>query len=158
MQYVEAVLYAIDNLKRVFPSLLPGVKLGTLILDDCSSSSSALSQISDLQHGRLKVVDSLTRSQLQPRTISGYLGLADTWLTVPLAEAMDRLMRPLVGYTAMGYQMKPSTNEFPFYLNPLQLHSSLLRILSQFLRNVGWKYIQVCQLCLSFVFYSRGKV
>ncbi|XP_052832771.1 uncharacterized protein LOC106868777 [Octopus bimaculoides] len=144
MQYLEAVLYAIDNLKGLFPSLLPGVKLGTLILDDCSSSSSAVSQISDLQHGRLKVVDSLTRSQLQPRTISGYLGLADTWLTVPLAETMDRLKRPFIGYTAMGYQMKPmSTNEFPFYLNPLQLHSTLMRILSQFLRNVGWKYVQV---------------
>ncbi|CAI9740511.1 Metabotropic glutamate receptor 3 [Octopus vulgaris] len=143
MQYLEAVLYAIDNLKRLFPSLLPGVKLGTLILDDCSSSSSAISQVSDLQHGRLMVVDSLTRSPLQPRTISGYLGLSDTWLTVPLAETMDRLERPFVGYTAMGYQMKPSTNEFPFYLNPLQLHSTLMRVLSQFLRNVGWKYIQV---------------
>ncbi|GAB1608013.1 Metabotropic glutamate receptor 3, partial [Argonauta hians] len=143
MQHFQAVLYAIENLQKRYPALLRSVKLGYLMLDDCSSHHSAVSLISDIQHGRLKVLDPLTRSQLDPRKIIGYLGMSDSRLTQHLASLMNTLKRPLIGYTPMSYQMDPSNNKYPYYLSPLQLHASLMRSLSQFLRNVGWKYIQI---------------
>ena len=43
MQFVEAMAFAVDRINRI-PGLLPNVKLGFTILDDCSKDTTALAQ------------------------------------------------------------------------------------------------------------------
>lgn len=142
VQLLEAMSFAVNNVKSKFPKLLPGVNLGILGLDDCSMSSTAIDLISDVQQGQMKVTDRATGIPLLPWTVTSYIGLVSNKLTVPVAEVMNTWKRPIIGYVPAGQKLTQS-EKYPYYLSTLPPLSSLLRVVSRVLRELDWRFVQV---------------
>lgn len=79
---------------------------------------------------------------LDPRTIEAYSAAYDTPLTLPLAEAMNLLMKPMVGYRAGGSELDDKS-KYPYYINAYPGNVDEIKSLILLLKNQKWMYVQV---------------
>ncbi|RWS25091.1 Metabotropic glutamate receptor-like protein [Leptotrombidium deliense] len=107
VQRLEAMLFALDKINND-PNLLPGIKLGAIILDTCSSDSYALNQSLEFIRASINTVESSAfkcedGSNPSPRyemkTITGVVGGSYSEVSLQVANLL-RLFR-IPQYTTM---------------------------------------------------------
>ncbi|BFZ18685.1 hypothetical protein BsWGS_21724 [Bradybaena similaris] len=138
--FMEAMIYAIRKV-NLDSTILNNVNLGGLGMDDCSSTVLGQAFLSQVQRGNLKIVD-ISGSELNPRKIEAYSAAHTTQLTLPLAEAMNSLMRPMVGYRAGGSKLDDRSS-YPYYIRAVPGHQDEMRAIVELLRNKMWMFVQV---------------
>lgn len=138
VMFLEAMIYAIS--KANSPNILK-LKLGGLGMDDCSSTELGQTFLSQVQRGNLQITDS-TGKVLDPRTIEAYSAAHNTPLTLPLAEAMNMLMKPMVGYRAIGAELDDKSR-YPYYVRALPGNRDEIKAIIMLLKKLNWLYVQV---------------
>lgn len=96
--YLEAMIYAVTRVNND-SSILHGVKLGALGIDDCMDSILSTSFITQVQQGLLTIQDQAGNT-LDPRKVEAYTGAYDAPLTITPADLMNTFKHPLIGYRA----------------------------------------------------------
>ncbi|CAG5123321.1 unnamed protein product, partial [Candidula unifasciata] len=138
--FMEAMIYAVKRV-NADNTILNNVMLGGLGMDDCSSTVLGQALLSQVQRGNLKIVDK-SGNELNPRKIEAYSAAHTTQLTLPLAEAMNMLMRPMVGYRAGGSQLD-DRSRYPYYLRAVPGHQDEIKAIIQLLKKRNWMFVQV---------------
>ncbi|CAL1533763.1 unnamed protein product [Lymnaea stagnalis] len=138
VMFLEAMIYAIRKANNAGVLKL---KLGGLGMDDCSSTELGQTFLSQVQRGNLKITDSTGRV-LDPRTIEAYSAAYTTPLTLPLAEAMNMLMKPMVGYRAIGAELDDKSR-YPYYIRALPGNRDEIKAIIMLLKKLNWMYVQV---------------
>lgn len=149
-QYMEAMIYAVNQINND-PSILPNLKLGGLGFDDCSSSALSQSFLAQVQRGNI-VIKSSGGEELDPRTVEAYTAAYSSPLTLPLAEAMNMLMRPMVGYRA-GSSELDDDRRYPYYIRALPGIYEEIKAMILLLKQWNWMYVQ---LVTSDMHYSQN--
>lgn len=96
-----------------------------------------------IQRGNLQIVDA-AGSELNPRKIEAYSAAYTTSLTLPLAEAMNILMKPMVGYRAGGSELD-NRFKYPYYIRALPGIYEEMRAIVLFLKKMNWNYVQASE-------------
>ncbi|XP_059178375.1 uncharacterized protein LOC131957655 [Physella acuta] len=137
--YLEAMIYAIRQ-ANANVTYSGKFKFGGLGMDDCSSSDLGQTYIAQVQRGNLKITDT-TGNVLDPRTIEAYTAAHTTQLTLPLAEAMNMLLRPMVGYRAGGSELDDKSR-YPYYLQAGPSTRDEIKAIIMMLKKLKWMYVQ----------------
>lgn len=96
----------------------------------------------------------ISGSELNPRKIEAYSAAHTTQLTLPLAEAMNTLMRPMVGYRAGGSKLDDRSS-YPYYIRAIPSHEDEMRAIVELLRYKGWMFVQVGNSYVFFVWWNE---
>lgn len=116
IQLTQAMVYAVDNMVNGNPNLLPGLKLGFIIVDSCSSSKLAMTALStSLLLSKLRYTTNL------PCGISSQTFNADTYVNHYLQDVNSNLIKgsPLLG--VIGEKLDDITTLLASYTSSLQL-------------------------------------
>ncbi|XP_055862816.1 uncharacterized protein LOC106050493 [Biomphalaria glabrata] len=152
IMFLEAMIYAVKKANDD-ASILRSVKLGGLGMDDCSNVDLSQTILAQVQRGNLLITDT-SGATLDPRTIEAYSAAYDTPLTLPLAEAMNLLMKPMVGYRAGGSELDDKS-KYPYYINAYPGNVDEIKSLILLLKNQKWMYVQVV---VSDLYYSQDSL
>lgn len=145
MQYLEAFVYALNRVNddwRNTRNILPGVKLGGLTFDDCKSSILGTHLVTEVQRNARMPPISDNGVPLNTRTVEAYVAAHNSELTIPLAELMNELKRPMVGYAATSTVLS-NEERFPYFLRTLYGNDVSMRAIVVFLKKMDWNFIQV---------------
>ncbi|KAL8604641.1 hypothetical protein ACOMHN_013421 [Nucella lapillus] len=135
--YLEAMIYAVKKVNADL-SLLRGVTLGGLGIDDCMDSDLSSSFIVQVQKGQYAVQDR-SGSRLDPRRVEAYTAAYSNPLTLPLAQLMDTLTQPMVGYRATSALL----DRYKYYLKTVPSMEDEFRAIIMIMKQHGWMYTQI---------------
>ncbi|KAL5017700.1 hypothetical protein ScPMuIL_005218, partial [Solemya velum] len=145
MQFMEAFVYALNRVNddwRNTRNMLSGVKIGGLVFDDCRSSILGTHLISEVQRNARMPPISDNGVPLNARTVESYVAAHTSELTIPLAELMNELRRPMVGYAATSTELS-NKDRFPYFLRTLYGNDVSMRAIVLLLKKMDWNFIQV---------------
>ncbi|XP_067683866.1 uncharacterized protein [Haliotis asinina] len=144
VQYTEAMVYALREVPRRFkavnPQFLRDVSLGGLGIDDCKSGTLSRNFISDVQRGTVVVKDSAGNT-LDPRNVDAYVAAHTSGLTIPIADLMNDLKRPVLGYSSASSVLS-DRRKYPYFL---RIHPGIdeeMAAIINILKKQGWYFVQ----------------
>ena len=79
---------------------------------------------------------------MDPRLIEAYTAAYDSTLTLPFAEAMNLLMKPIVGYRA-GSTALDDNEKYPYYVRAIPGVAEEMMAVVLLLKQWKWSFIQV---------------
>ena len=94
-----------------------------------------------LHRGDLMIKD-MAGNTLDPLTIEAYTAAYTSPLTIPLADAMNHLKRPMVGYRAGGSELDNSMM-YPYYVSALPSLQEEIKAIILMLKKFNWMHVQV---------------
>ncbi|XP_061187614.1 uncharacterized protein LOC133195701 [Saccostrea echinata] len=134
---IDAFLFAIESSKERYPYLLPGVSLGSLILDTCSNANMAVQKIMNFETCRESYNDSGMIAG--PEMLTIYVSADSGNPTGRVQEMLEKYKKTSL---ALGDE-SPSTFDdvtSRFY----SLHSKAgIRLIVEILNSTQWTYIDV---------------
>ncbi|KAK6192475.1 hypothetical protein SNE40_003935 [Patella caerulea] len=136
LQFMEGMIYALNQVVR--QNMLPGVKLGGLAFDDCSSSILATTILSQVKQGSLVIKDS-NGNRLDPRKLDVYQASQTSALTFPIAELMNTFKRPLVAYSSYDEDLL----DYEYYTRMSYGVGGEFRAIVMMLKHLGFHYVQL---------------
>ncbi|XP_062600513.1 uncharacterized protein LOC134262138 [Saccostrea cucullata] len=134
---MDAFLFALESSKERYPYLLPGVRLGSLILDTCSDANMAVQRIMNFETCRESYNDSgmIAGPEMLTMYVSAYTGN-------PTNQVEETLHKYQKTSLALGDGL-PSTSDdvtSRFY----SIHSKAgVRTIAEILNSTQWTYIDV---------------
>ncbi|XP_035696128.1 metabotropic glutamate receptor 3-like [Branchiostoma floridae] len=135
VQEVEALLYALDKV-NADRELLPTIRLGTVIIDSCSSGVKAVRDASNL-HSTGKT----PRGDLVS-PIAGYIGSSMADESQQLAPFLDGLQIPEIG-TCQNNRLLTDRSRYPNFLNTVSSEKQKVNVTTAILRRLGFSYVSV---------------
>ncbi|KAK3802485.1 hypothetical protein RRG08_043316 [Elysia crispata] len=139
-QYLQAMIYAVEQVNSN-NNILHNIRLGGLGIDDCSSSILGQAFLAQLHRGDLMIKD-MAGNTLDPLTIEAYTAAYTSPVTTPLADAMNHLNRPMVGYRAGGSELDNSMM-YPYYVSALPSLQEEIKAIILMLKKFNWMHVQV---------------
>ena len=143
IQYMEAMFYAINQVNtniKATRGILRGVTLGGLAFDDCMDKSLGSHFVTEVARSARSITDQ-SGNMLDPNTVESYMAAHTSDLTFPIADLMDYIKRPLIGYAATSSDL----NDKHYYRYMRLGNHYLLKALVLMVKRLGWNYIQVLQ-------------
>jgi ABC-type branched-subunit amino acid transport system substrate-binding protein len=132
-QYMEAMLYALDTI-NADPNILPGVKLGSVIADTCSSKLISSRKTRKFIHILLET-ESSNSSQLV--SVVGPM-------TGSNAKAVANILQvfhvPQISYGAMSAHLSKKEG-YGYFFRTVASNQFFNSALAAFLGRMGWRYI-----------------
>ncbi|WAR03383.1 GRM7-like protein [Mya arenaria] len=136
-----AFKFALENVKSLFPGILPGVQLGSLIVDLCDNAEKGRLLMNDLLGGRRVVADK-TGKVVDPNLVSSVVGELDSGEAMSMATMLGHFGMPYMESSATSVQLS-NKEMFPTFSRavPSDYHQMLAIVLM--LKRMGWNYVQV---------------
>ncbi|XP_076434694.1 uncharacterized protein LOC143274691 [Babylonia areolata] len=135
--YLQAMIYAVKQV-NLDPSVLPGVTVGGLGIDDCMDSDLSTNFLTQVQTGQYTVRDD-SGSSLDPWRVEAYTAAYNTPLSIPLAYLMNIFQKPMVGYRAASSYL----DRYKYYLKTVPSLQDEFRAIIMLMKSVHWNYTQV---------------
>ncbi|XP_019641863.1 PREDICTED: metabotropic glutamate receptor 3-like [Branchiostoma belcheri] len=135
VQDVEALLYALDKV-NADRDILPTIKLGTVVLDSCSSGVKAVKDASNLQStGKTSRGDPVA-------PIAGYVGSSMAGESRQLATFLEGLEIPEIG-TCQNSRLLTDRSRYPNLLNTVSSEEQTVNVTIAVLKRLGFSYVSV---------------
>ncbi|CAH1784117.1 unnamed protein product, partial [Owenia fusiformis] len=141
-QYMEAVDLALQHINThqgQFEDL--GVKIGAIIMDDCSSADRGYQLTKEFYEGVLLVNDS-TGARIEPDQIVGFVASPTSDRTMKVAEYLKTTKTALVAPFATSPQFSDRTR-FPYVVRTVPSDSKQGPAFAAFFMSLGWPNVHV---------------
>jgi metabotropic glutamate receptor 2/3 len=131
-QYMEAMLFAIDNINRD-PNLLPNITLGTQIYDTCLSKTIAADRAKEF----IKL--SLTQDSKDGQ-LAGVVGALTSGVSAVVANFLRVFEIPQISYASTSATLS-NKDIYKYFLRTVPPDSFQARAMVDIIKKFGWTYI-----------------
>ena len=142
-QLMEAFVWAMNyvNTKQgMFSGLLSGVKLGSLIFDTCSSEVRAGNLVANYHARNFEI--RTTDYRIDPSLIDLYIGPMTSESTVRVADVLQELGIPEIGYGASTLELLDQ-RKYNYFIRTVPTDAKQARALISLLKKYEWNNVQV---------------
>lgn len=133
---VAAFRYAIRQVKQVFPNILNGVDLGSLILDKCDNGETGRLLMNNLLGGRHIVAN------VDPNDIQTVVGELDSTEAISMASMLSGFMMPYIESSATSTTLY-DRDLFPTFSRAIPSDYQQMLAIVSMLKRMDWTYVQV---------------
>ncbi|XP_048738559.1 metabotropic glutamate receptor 6-like [Ostrea edulis] len=147
IQRLEAMLFAIDKI-NADEDILPGLKLGTHILDTCSSDTYALEQCMDFIKAQLTSFD-MTDYQCDNgsnpvytpiKPVVGVIGAAASTVSIMVANILRLFQIPQISYASTSIDLSDKSR-FEYFSRVVPPDTFQAQAMVDIAKAFGWNYV-----------------
>ncbi|CAF1479223.1 unnamed protein product [Adineta steineri] len=143
IQRLEAMLFAIEQINND-KHLLPGIKLGALILDTCSDDNYALEQSlrfvrSRLTSGTCTCINTSISESLQIDNVFGVVGATLSSVSVQIANLLRLFQLPQISYASTTPKLSEAS--FDYFARTVPSDSNQARAIVDILQRLNFTYV-----------------
>ncbi|XP_043933412.1 metabotropic glutamate receptor 2 [Protopterus annectens] len=148
IQRLEAMLYALDEINND-PNLLPGLQLGTHILDTCSKDTYALEQSLEFVRASLTKADgsdyicpdgSYAIHDDVPMAIAGVIGGSYSDVSIQVANLLRLFQIPQISYASTSAKLSDKSR-YDYFARTVPPDFYQAKAMSEILRFFNWTYV-----------------
>ncbi|XP_042231154.1 metabotropic glutamate receptor 6-like isoform X2 [Homarus americanus] len=148
VQAVEAMLYTLDFINDQ-EDFIPGVRIGTHILDDCDKDTYGLEQavdfikgsISNIDDGEYKCRDG-SSPQVRNKVISGVVGAASSVTSIQVANLLRLFKIPQVSFFSTSPELS-NKQRFEYFSRTIPSDHYQVKAMVEIVKKLGWSYISI---------------
>ncbi|KAK7500604.1 hypothetical protein BaRGS_00008179, partial [Batillaria attramentaria] len=142
----EAVVFAVQQINAKvapIPEVLPGRRVGLVVINSCSSPLLVRQRLLDLHSGRLILPDGRTSSFIVPY-IMGYVGAYISGNSIAVADTLNLIGKPFVQVSAASTsQALKDRTKYPYFMRLATPDDTQARVLLDVVVGLGANYIQI---------------
>ncbi|KAK7097647.1 hypothetical protein V1264_004594 [Littorina saxatilis] len=142
----QSVLFAVqrvNNRTGIFQHVLPGKRVGLLVINSCSSQLLVRQRLMQLHAGTLLLPGGRNSASILPR-ILGYVGAFFSAISMAASETLNAVPRPFVQISAASTSTDLSdTEKYPNFLRLPAPDDKQAQAMLDIVERIGANYIQV---------------
>ncbi|XP_065155230.1 metabotropic glutamate receptor 2-like [Atheta coriaria] len=148
VQALESMLYTLDRLNNgdSTGTLLPEIKLGAHILDDCDKDTYGLEMAVDFIKGSISNIDgaeySCNKSQVR-KVISGVVGAASSVTSIQVANLLRLFKIPQVSVILSTSPELSNKQRFEYFTRTIPSDHYQVKAMVDIVKLLGWSYVSI---------------
>ncbi|XP_065350296.1 metabotropic glutamate receptor 3-like isoform X1 [Cloeon dipterum] len=146
VQRLEAMLYAIDEINKD-PDLLPGINLGALVLDSCSSDTYALEQSMEFVRSYMnqdmseyKCPSGKPPVYVPHKPVTAVIGASFSVVSIMVANILRLFKIPQMSYASTSTELSDKSR-FEYFSRVVPPDNFQAQAMVEVVRELGWKYV-----------------
>ncbi|ODN00905.1 Metabotropic glutamate receptor 8 [Orchesella cincta] len=150
VQSLEAMLYTIDYINN--HGIIPGVKIGAYILDDCDKDTYGLEQAVDFIKGSISNIDDVditgacadgeVHGGIKHRVIAGVVGAASSVTSIQVANLLRLFKIPQVSYFSTSPELS-NKQRFEYFSRTIPSDKHQVKAMVEIVKQFGWRYVSI---------------
>ncbi|XP_022249215.1 metabotropic glutamate receptor 8-like [Limulus polyphemus] len=147
VQALECMLYTLDWVNN--QTFLPGIRLGTYILDDCDKDTYGLEQSVDFIKGSINNINDGTyrcpngsNPLIRQKVVSGVLGAASSVTSIQVANLLRLFKIPQVSFFSTSPELS-NKQRFEYFLRTVPSDTNKAQAMVEIIKQLSWTYISI---------------
>ncbi|XP_015108893.1 metabotropic glutamate receptor 2 [Diachasma alloeum] len=143
VQALEAMLYTLDWVNK--REIIPGVKIGAHILDDCDKDTYGLEMAVDFIKGSISNIDGAEyhcNKTAVRKVISGVVGAASSVTSIQVANLLRLFRIPQVSFFSTSPELS-NKQRFEYFTRTIPSDHYQVKAMVDIVRKMGWSYISI---------------
>ncbi|XP_014214874.1 metabotropic glutamate receptor 2-like [Copidosoma floridanum] len=143
IQALEAMLYSLDKLNAM--QLVPGVKIGAHILDDCDKDTYGLEMAVDFIKGSISNIDGAEyhcNKTAVRKVISGVVGAASSVTSIQVANLLRLFRIPQVSFFSTSPELS-NKQRFEYFTRTIPSDHYQVKAMVEIIKQMNWTYVSV---------------
>ncbi|XP_054009376.1 metabotropic glutamate receptor 2-like isoform X1 [Hylaeus anthracinus] len=143
VQAVEAMLYTLDWLNE--QDIVPGVKIGAHILDDCDKDTYGLEMAVDFIKGSISNIDGAEyhcNKTAVRKVISGVVGAASSVTSIQVANLLRLFRIPQVSFFSTSPELS-NKQRFEYFTRTIPSDHYQVKAMVDIVLRMGWSYVSI---------------
>ncbi|KAL0120863.1 hypothetical protein PUN28_008503 [Cardiocondyla obscurior] len=143
IQALEAMLYTLDTLND--RQIVPGVKIGAHILDDCDKDTYGLEMAVDFIKGSISNIDGAEyhcNKTAVRKVISGVVGAASSVTSIQVANLLRLFKIPQVSYFSTSPELS-NKQRFEYFTRTIPSDHYQVKAMVDIVLTMGWSYVSI---------------
>ncbi|XP_046737339.1 metabotropic glutamate receptor 2-like [Diprion similis] len=144
VQALEAMLYTLDWLNSN-GDILPGVKIGAHILDDCDKDTYGLEMAVDFIKGSISNIDGAEyhcNKTAVRKVISGVVGAASSVTSIQVANLLRLFRIPQVSFFSTSPELS-NKQRFEYFSRTIPSDHYQVKAMVDIVRKMNWSYVSI---------------
>ncbi|KAL4705189.1 hypothetical protein ACJJTC_013989 [Scirpophaga incertulas] len=144
VQALETMLYTLDIVNTEL-NLIPGVKLGAHVLDDCDKDTYGLEMAVDFIKGSISNIDDAEyacNATAVRKVISGVVGAASSVTSVQVANLLRLFKIPQVSFFSTSPELSNKAR-FEYFTRTIPSDLHQVRAMVEIVKKLGWSYVSI---------------
>ncbi|XP_028045251.2 uncharacterized protein LOC105833705 [Monomorium pharaonis] len=143
VQALEAMLYTLDILND--REIVPGVKIGAHILDDCDKDTYGLEMAVDFIKGSISNIDGAEyhcNKTAVRKVISGVVGAASSVTSIQVANLLRLFRIPQVSFFSTSPELS-NKQRFEYFTRTIPSDHYQVKAMVDIVLTMGWSYVSI---------------
>ncbi|XP_031783188.1 metabotropic glutamate receptor 2 isoform X3 [Nasonia vitripennis] len=143
IQALEAMLYTLDRLNQ--RGIVPGVKVGAHILDDCDKDTYGLEMAVDFIKGSISNIDGAEyhcNKTAVRKVISGVVGAASSVTSIQVANLLRLFRIPQVSFFSTSPELS-NKQRFEYFTRTIPSDHYQVKAMVEIIKQMNWTYVSV---------------
>ncbi|XP_020712388.2 metabotropic glutamate receptor 2-like isoform X2 [Athalia rosae] len=143
VQAVETMLYTLDRLNA--EGIVPGVKIGAHILDDCDKDTYGLEMAVDFIKGSISNIDGAEyhcNKTTVRKVISGVVGAASSVTSIQVANLLRLFRIPQVSFFSTSPELS-NKQRFEYFTRTIPSDHYQVKAMVDIVRKMNWSYVSI---------------
>ncbi|XP_031844348.2 metabotropic glutamate receptor B isoform X2 [Nomia melanderi] len=143
VQALEAMLYTLDWLNE--KQIVPGVKIGAHILDDCDKDTYGLEMAVDFIKGSISNIDGAEyhcNKTAVRKVISGVVGAASSVTSIQVANLLRLFRIPQVSFFSTSPELS-NKQRFEYFSRTIPSDHYQVKAMVDIVLTMGWSYVSI---------------
>ncbi|XP_041979527.1 metabotropic glutamate receptor 2-like [Aricia agestis] len=143
VQALETMLFTLDIVNR--RGLVPGVRLGAHVLDDCDRDTYGLEMAVDFIKGSISNIDDAEyacNATAMRKVISGVVGAASSVTSVQVANLLRLFKIPQVSFFSTSPELSNKAR-FEYFTRTIPSDLHQVRAMVEIVKQFGWSYVSI---------------
>ncbi|XP_043269518.1 metabotropic glutamate receptor 2-like isoform X2 [Venturia canescens] len=143
VQALEAMLYTLDWINE--RNLVPGVKIGAHILDDCDKDTYGLEMAVDFIKGSISNIDGAEyhcNKTAVRKVISGVVGAASSVTSIQVANLLRLFRIPQVSFFSTSPELS-NKMRFEYFTRTIPSDHYQVKAMVDIVLEMGWSYVSI---------------
>ncbi|XP_025988330.1 metabotropic glutamate receptor 2 isoform X2 [Solenopsis invicta] len=143
VQALEAMLYTLDILNQ--REIVPGVKIGAHILDDCDKDTYGLEMAVDFIKGSISNIDGAEyhcNKTAVRKVISGVVGAASSVTSIQVANLLRLFRIPQVSFFSTSPELS-NKQRFEYFSRTIPSDHYQVKAMVDIVLAMGWSYVSI---------------
>ncbi|XP_015605289.1 metabotropic glutamate receptor 2 isoform X4 [Cephus cinctus] len=144
VQALEAMLFTLDKLNEK-KGIVPGVKIGAHILDDCDKDTYGLEMAVDFIKGSISNIDGAEyhcNKTAVRKVISGVVGAASSVTSIQVANLLRLFRIPQVSFFSTSPELS-NKQRFEYFTRTIPSDHYQVKAMVDIVRKMGWSYVSI---------------
>ncbi|XP_014601377.1 PREDICTED: metabotropic glutamate receptor 2-like isoform X2 [Polistes canadensis] len=144
IQALEAMLYTLDQLNSG-EGIVPGVKIGAHILDDCDRDTYGLEMAVDFIKGSISNIDGAEyhcNKTTVRKVISGVVGAASSVTSIQVANLLRLFRIPQVSFFSTSPELS-NKQRFEYFSRTIPSDHYQVKAMVDIVLKMGWSYVSI---------------
>ncbi|XP_076180617.1 metabotropic glutamate receptor B isoform X2 [Ptiloglossa arizonensis] len=143
VQALEVMLYTLDWVND--QNIVPGVKIGAHILDDCDKDTYGLEMAVDFIKGSISNIDGAEyhcNKTAVRKVISGVVGAASSVTSIQVANLLRLFRIPQVSFFSTSPELS-NKNRFEYFSRTIPSDHYQVKAMVDIVLTMGWRYVSI---------------